>query len=79
MRGWPTGLLGPKVPHIEFNGPEGDSLIAEQYIPLGGLAQLSALVGLQFPLPFLPSSWKALAALAGIPIEDVETNYFGNP
>ena len=63
VRGWPTGLLGPKVPDIEFEGPEGDSLVAEQYIPLGGLAQFSASVGLRFPLPFAKSSWKALVFL----------------
>ena len=63
VRGWSTGLLGPKVPDIEFKGPEGDSLVAEQYLPLGGLAQFSASVGLRFPLPFLQSSWKALVFL----------------
>ena len=63
VRGWPAGLLGPKVPDIEFKGPKGDSLVAEQYIPLGGLAQFSASVGLRFPLPFLPSSWKTLVFL----------------
>ena len=63
VRGWRTGLLGPKVPDIEFKGPEGDSLVAEQYIPLGGPAQFSASVGMRFPLPFLQSSWKALVFL----------------
>ncbi len=57
------GAARPKVPDIEFKGSEGDSLVAEQYLPLGGLAQFSASVGLRFPLPFLASSWKALVFL----------------
>ena len=61
VRGWPSGLMGPKIPETRIEildtGTQSDTVYsARRYLPLGGLARISAAVELQFPFPGL-SSW----------------------
>jgi len=52
VRGWDSRLLGPKFPDIRFI-PEGDStvLVADGYVPVGGLARTTFSLELRLPLP----------------------------
>lgn len=56
VRGWSSGLLGPKLPNFRIV-PEGDSvrLEADRYVPFAGLARLTASAELQLPMPFTES------------------------
>ncbi len=60
IRGWGTGLLGPKFVNIEFPGlPVTDSsqLVANGYAPSGGLARATASLELRLPFPGLSERW----------------------
>jgi outer membrane protein insertion porin family len=52
VRGWESRLLGPKFPDIRFRA-EGDStvLVADGYVPVGGLARTTFSLELRLPLP----------------------------
>jgi outer membrane protein assembly factor BamA len=51
VRGWGEQQLGPKFPDVRLQATEPDTvLVAERYIPLGGLARLSGSVELRLPL-----------------------------
>lgn len=50
VRGWGTGLVGPKIPDVEL-GP-GGTLSADRYAPVGGLGRLTGSVELGLPFPF---------------------------
>jgi outer membrane protein insertion porin family len=58
VRGWENRLMGPKFPDIRFR-EQGDSVVAftDGYVPIGGLARLSATVELRLPFPGLGPSW----------------------
>lgn len=49
VRGWGTGLLGPKVPDVVN---QGDTLlVANQYVGIGGLTKLSGTAEVRLPFP----------------------------
>ena len=52
VRGWGEQQLGPKFPDIRVVTTGADtSLTAERYVPLGGLARVSASMELRMPFP----------------------------
>jgi outer membrane protein insertion porin family len=51
VRGWGSELLGPKIPDFQMVSSGTDTLGAERYIPLGGLARWTGSVQLELPLP----------------------------
>ena len=63
VRGWASGLLGPKVPDIKVRNDNVYS--ASRYLPLGGLARISAALELQFPFPGLGSGFAGHVFLDG--------------
>jgi outer membrane protein insertion porin family len=52
LRGWARGLAGPKIPDVVV-APDG-TVGAERYIPVGGLARITANFEVELPFPFLP-------------------------
>jgi outer membrane protein insertion porin family len=67
VRGWASGLLGPKVPDFDVE-VQGDSVIltsANRYVPLGGLARWTGSIELQLPMPFVGAPNKVYAFLDG--------------
>lgn len=63
VRGWGTGLLGPKVPDVAV-GP-GGSVSADRYVPVGGLNRVTGSVELGMPFPFLPDVFRTFVFLDG--------------
>lgn len=59
VRGWGTGMMGPKFPNLVFSGLDTDSATAvtDGYLPSGGLARATASVELRMPFPGLASRW----------------------
>jgi outer membrane protein insertion porin family len=51
VRGWGSGLLGPKIPDVEIG--DGGIVGADRYVPVGGLARIIGGVELALPFPFL--------------------------
>ena len=66
VRGWESGLLGPKVPNYRI-ASVGDSLtlIADRYIPFAGLARITTSAELQLPMPFSESEHGTFLFLDG--------------
>lgn len=56
VRGWGSGLLGPKLPNFRLV-PQGDSVVldADRYVPFNGLARITTSAELLFPMPFSES------------------------
>lgn len=54
VRGWGTGLMGSKIPDVEVTD-EG-AIVADRYVPAGGLARVTGTVELGLPFPFLSPS-----------------------
>lgn len=54
VRGWGTGLMGSKIPDVEVT--EDGVVVADRYVPAGGLARLTGTVELGLPFPFLSRS-----------------------
>jgi outer membrane protein insertion porin family len=52
VRGWGRELLGPKIPDFRVNEEEG-RLRADDYLPLGGLAQWTGSLQVEAPFPLL--------------------------
>jgi outer membrane protein insertion porin family len=50
VRGYDTGLLGPKFPHLDV-GSDGHSLVSDYYEPLGGFVRSALTAELRLPLP----------------------------
>lgn len=51
VRGWGEQQLGPKFPDVRLQSTEPDTvLVAERYIPLGGLARTTGSIELRLPL-----------------------------
>lgn len=60
VRGWSTGLLGPKVPNIQGTIQGSDTVLtADRWVPIGALERLTGSVELRFPAPGLPPNWGA--------------------
>ena len=51
VRGWGQNLLGPKIPDVEVDA--AGNVVSDGWLPVGGLAQLSASVELGLPFPVL--------------------------
>lgn len=52
VRGWGEQQLGPKFPDARLVSTEPDTVLsAERYVPLGGLARISASAELRLPFP----------------------------
>lgn len=67
VRGWGSGLLGPKVPDLRLV-ERGDSVVAsaDRWLVLSGLARFTGSVELRLPFPFLgPSNGTHLFLDAG--------------
>jgi len=52
VRGWASGLMGSKIPDVRVNSD--GSVVANRYVPAGGLARLTGTAELGLPFPFLP-------------------------
>ena len=61
VRGWGTGLLGPKIPDVSV-GP-GGTVTADRYVPVGGLSRLTGSVELAMPFPFLSDAFRTFVFL----------------
>ena len=61
VRGWGTGLLGPKVPDVAV-GP-GGIVTAERYVPVGGLNRLTGSLEVGLPAPFLSGDHRTFVFL----------------
>ena len=61
VRGWGTGLLGPKVPDVEL-GPGGVPT-ADRYVPVGGLSRLTGTLEVGLPAPFLSEAHRSFVFL----------------
>jgi outer membrane protein assembly factor BamA len=66
VRGWSTGLLGPKFPDIRasVNGTD-TTFTTEGYTPVMGLARVSLSAEVRTPMPFLGDPWGWLMMLDG--------------
>ncbi|MEX2400891.1 MAG: BamA/TamA family outer membrane protein, partial [Rhodothermales bacterium] len=61
VRGWPSDLLGPKVPAVKRDTA---GTITEYAVePWGGLGKIAANIELRTPVPWLGSSWKGAVFL----------------
>ena len=60
VRGWSTGLLGPKVPNVQGTVEGTDTVLtADRWAPIGALARLTGSLELRFPAPGLKPNWGA--------------------
>jgi outer membrane protein assembly complex protein YaeT len=58
VRGWSTGLLGPKVPNVQGTIEGTDTVLtADRWAPIGALARLTGSLELRFPAPGLSPNW----------------------
>lgn len=58
VRGWPTHLLGPKVPRFLLTVEDGTPTItADKFVPIGGFNRVHGTVELRLPVPLLGPSW----------------------
>ncbi len=62
VRGWASGLLGPKVPNVEQvitrgteTVPADTSLVSDRYVGIGGLSKVAATVEMRLPFPGFPN------------------------
>ncbi|MGE0159731.1 MAG: outer membrane protein assembly factor [Gemmatimonadales bacterium] len=55
VRGWGNGLLGPKMPDVRFRDDTG-AVVADRYVPVGGLVRLVGSVEVLLPFPLLSES-----------------------
>jgi outer membrane protein insertion porin family len=62
VRGWGSGMLGPKMPDVRFREDTGASII-NRYMPVGGLARLTGSLELVLPFPFLSGSHRTFTFL----------------
>jgi outer membrane protein insertion porin family len=66
VRGWGNQLLGPKLPKIELQSVEGETIpTADQYSPLGGLARVQTSAEIQLPIPGMSDKWQSFFFLDG--------------
>jgi len=58
VRGWSSGLLGPKFPDLRFHVTGTDTTaVASGYVPIGGLARVAGTFELRLPFPGLGDNW----------------------
>ncbi len=64
VRGWGTGLLGPKVPDVQQNiteatdtAPADTTLSASRYVGIGGLTKVTATAEIRLPFPGFGSNF----------------------
>lgn len=58
VRGWSSGLLGPKFPDLRFDVHGTDTTaVATGYVPIGGLARVAGTFELRLPFPGLGDNW----------------------
>lgn len=58
VRGWSSGLLGPKFPDLRFDIRGTDTTaVASGYVPIGGLARIAGTFELRMPFPGLGDNW----------------------
>lgn len=61
VRGWGSGLLGPKLPQLQQEVTDtGVVTTAPRYTPLGGLARLTGSLEFQLPLPGFNDKWRSI-------------------
>lgn len=61
VRGWGSGLLGPKLPQLQQEATDsGVVTTAPRYTPLGGLARLTGSAELQVPIPGFSDQWRGV-------------------
>jgi outer membrane protein insertion porin family len=66
VRGWGEQQLGPKYPDVRVDRTDPDTvLVARSYVPLGGLAKVTASAELRLPLPGAPSAHSTHVFLDG--------------
>ncbi|HSC33226.1 MAG TPA: BamA/TamA family outer membrane protein [Gemmatimonadaceae bacterium] len=66
VRGWSSGLLGPKFPDLRFQVHGTDTTaVATGYVPIGGLARVAGTFELRMPFPGLGDSWGTHAFIDG--------------
>lgn len=53
VRGWGERLLGPKTPDARGDLDAPETLTADRYVPIGGLARTHSTVELRLPMPFV--------------------------
>ncbi|MDX1494306.1 MAG: BamA/TamA family outer membrane protein [Longimicrobiales bacterium] len=51
VRGWANGLMGSKIPDVSVD--EEGTVVADRFVPAGGLARLTGSAELGMPFPFL--------------------------
>jgi outer membrane protein insertion porin family len=60
VRGWGSGLLGPKLPQLQQELTDsGVVTTGPRYTPLGGLARLTGSAEFQLPLPGFSDKWRS--------------------
>lgn len=58
VRGWGNRMLGPKFPDIRATEVDGDTvLLANGYVPVGGLARIAGTAEIRPPFPGLGARW----------------------
>jgi outer membrane protein assembly factor BamA len=59
VRGWPSGLLGPKFPQIIASFPTDSTVqfTAARFVPIGGFNRVHGTIELRLPLPYLNEAW----------------------
>jgi outer membrane protein insertion porin family len=78
VRGWPTRLLGPKFPDIDTANPDTTRLRADRYIPIGGLARISASAELRLPFPGLSERWGTHVFVDGGRVWNPDRRFLGS-
>lgn len=51
VRGWANGLMGSKIPDVDVTAD--GAVVADRYVPAGGLARLTGTTELGLPFPFV--------------------------
>lgn len=78
VRGWGSGLLGPKVPNFRLV-EQGDSvgLVADNYVPFAGFARVSTSAELRLPMPFTESDNRTFLFLDGARVWNPDERFGG--
>ncbi|NNF11701.1 MAG: BamA/TamA family outer membrane protein [Gemmatimonadetes bacterium] len=59
VRGWANGLMGSKIPDVDVDG--NGVVVADRFVPAGGLVRLTGTTELGMPFPFLSDSHRTYA------------------
>jgi len=79
VRGWGSGLLGPKVPNYRLV-PVADSVVlsADRYLPFSGLRRLTTSIELRLPMPFADSEHGTYVYLDGGKVWNPDPRFGGD-